>query len=305
MNQTMSILQTSCERIRFYLDDSSVDGGKYTDDYLVRHVIQPSMVDVLSRLSLNSGAPVLLRYSLTLVDNVRTYQLPPSIEQVIALQHMDDQNNPVGVIIPYGLWSSRPQGWRLQGSPGSLEIVFDDNPLSVAYSLSLLYISNGDFIPNYGTGTLSAAANGLQTLSLPASPTLGMLDRRESAYLGFPLRILPASPAAVQSRLIRRHYLDSGVWKLEVDAFDGTPTGSMPYELFPSGFSSLVETVSCLAAMKVATARNAPQTRLRSLTTLFLNALKTVKDNLTNVNASLDTRFEKDTPAPVTAYVPR
>jgi hypothetical protein len=305
MNQTLSVLQTVCERARFYLDDSTVDGGKYTDDYLVRHIIQPSMVDVLSRLSLNSNAPVLLRFTLPLSQNVKTYQLPPSIEQVVALEYVDEQGTVQGMIVPYGLWSAQGQGWRLQGSSGSLEIVFDRDPLTVAPSLSILYISNGDFLPHYGTGTLSAAASGLQTLTLPATPTLGILDRRESAYLGFPLRILPTSPSRVQSRLIRRHWFDGTDWKVEVDAFDGSVSGSVPFEIFPSGFTSMVESVACLTAMKLATARNAAATRIRNLTTLYLNSMKTTKDNFININASLDTRFERNTPGPTTLYVPR
>ena len=57
MDSTGSILQTTLERIRTFLDDPSLD-AKYSNDFLVRQVIEPEMVNVITTLNAQREEPI-------------------------------------------------------------------------------------------------------------------------------------------------------------------------------------------------------------------------------------------------------
>jgi hypothetical protein len=59
MHVTGSFLYTVLERIRGYLDDPDFD-AKYNNDFIIRHIISPTMVDVWSRVNMNLDNPVVL-----------------------------------------------------------------------------------------------------------------------------------------------------------------------------------------------------------------------------------------------------
>ena len=65
MHSTNSFIYTVIERIRGYLDDPDLD-AKYSDDFLLRHIVMPSMVNVLSRINNSLSNPVVSRLRVSL-----------------------------------------------------------------------------------------------------------------------------------------------------------------------------------------------------------------------------------------------
>lgn len=300
MHSSFSYLRSSVERIRTVLDSSRIDGGKYDDGYICSYMLSTALNTVLSRLANTSGCRILQSFRITPIQGQTVYDLPPCIDAVIRLQFTDYLGNRLGEVQPFSPWSATGQGWRLEGTPGLLRIVFDTSP-DPAQALDIIYISNGDWQPHLGTGTLAAAASGVQTLSLSASPSLGTLDRRPSAYLGSHVRILSTSPAPVQERIITRHYYDAGTWKIDFKETSPAVTGSVEYEIAVPGFGSLHQAAAMLAAYDLSISLSLPANKQAGILTMYKMAMKTAGDNLTHMNRALGFYMERNTPgSPVT-----
>jgi uncharacterized Fe-S radical SAM superfamily protein PflX len=74
LHSSNSYLYSILERVRGYLDEPS---SKYSNDFIVRHVIMPEFVNCVSRLSLTFDNPVVVRTALSIVKDTEHYQLPP------------------------------------------------------------------------------------------------------------------------------------------------------------------------------------------------------------------------------------
>jgi len=293
MDTTNSFLYTVLARVRGYLDDVDVD-AKYTDDYIIRHLLTPTMVDVLSRLNLTTASPVILTFDISLSTSVYTYVLPPCIGEVLRLAVVDSDNNLLVDAYPRDRMDYRGKKWAIRGNPGAYELSLDEILLGTG-TCQLWYASTGDVLPHYGTGTL-ADVSGTDTFTLAASPTLGVLDRRPNSYCGQVLRLLPAS-GAVEERIISTHVLSGGSWKVTVEKpFTETSDGSILYEIAPSGSQPLYEAISARTAMKMAAPRkNITEMQYNRIVTEYKSSLKTIGDNLTNLNARSGRAFEKAT----------
>ncbi|MFN7302151.1 MAG: hypothetical protein ACK5U7_11825 [Bacteroidota bacterium] len=296
MDSNFSYLQADVEHIRTMLDASRIDGGKYTDSYICSYSLTHSMRNVLSRLSNNSGCRILQKFRITPVAGQTRYKLPPCIEGVIRLQFTDTLGNVVGEIQPFSPWSANGQGWRLEGTPGFLSIVFDATP-DPSQFLDIVYISNGDWYPHYGEGDLEAPKTGnLQVMSLATAPILGTVDRRESAYLGSHVRIIPSSNAPVQERQILRHWHDGTDWKIEFEATNPELIDKHNYEIVVPGFGALHHAVAMLTAFELSVALSATQSKQGGILTLYKTAMKTALDNVTSINRALGFYMERNVP---------
>lgn len=295
MNSTNSFLYTVIDRIRLYLDDPDVN-AKYTDQYIVQHTISPSLVDVISRLALTSGAPVLLPVDLTLVADQYIYELPPCVGSVLAVTTIDEDGNDVSELKPRSHFHVDGLGWSLEGHPGLFRLKLGSNSLLGLSSLRVWYVSTGDVHPHYGSGTL-ADVSGTDTVTLANTPTLGLLDRRPNAYAGQVLRVLPSSSAAaVEQRIITSSTFAAGVFKALVDhPFTYTSDGAVTYEIAPAGSQSLYEAIACWAAMKLGTARRITNAHYERLTQHYRAALKSSGDVLTNVQGRVPHHIERNT----------
>ena len=295
MHSSFSYLRSAVERIRTTLDSSRIDGGKYEDSYICSYMLSTAMTNVLSRLSHTSGCRILQSFRLTPVTGQLTYALPPCVEAIVRLQFTDSLGNQLGEIQPSSPWSAYGQGWRLEGTPGLLFIVFDSAPLP-AETLDLIYIGNGDWQPHLGAGTLATATATSQTLTLSATPTLGTLDRRPSAYLGSHVRILSMGPEPVQERRITRHYFESGTWKVDFQPLSPAVTGSVEYEIAVPGFGSLHQAIAMLAAYDLSVSLSLTGSKQQGILTMYKVAMKTAGDNLTHMNRALGFYMERNTP---------
>lgn len=293
MHSTNSYLYTLLERIRAYLDEPSVD-AKYDNEYIVRHVICPAQVDVMSRLALTSGSPVILLFDITIVDDQDYYVLPPCVQQVLRFVLSTDDQVPIFDAMPRSIFHRNGSGWAIEGTPGAMILrVSGGNPND--FDGTVWYTSNGDVLPHYGTGTL-ADSSGTDRVTLTASPTLGVLDRRENAYAGQVLRILPSSPGPVEERQISRSYYSGGSWYAEVrNPFTTTADGSVTYEIAPAGSQALYEAVATASALKLGVGRKISQVHRESIQYQHRVAMKTIGDLLTNVQGRLPHFIDKNT----------
>lgn len=165
MDSTNSYLYTVLDRIRSYIDLPEVE-AKYSNDYLIRHTIGPAQVDVLSRLSHTTGSPVLLEMELTLSGDPVDFVLPPNVLWVLRIETIDADGNRMGEVRPRSFWNPYgAQNWRIEGSPGALVLRVDAAPSGLD-TVRMVYQTNGDILPHYGSGTLAYERTTTATLTV-------------------------------------------------------------------------------------------------------------------------------------------
>lgn len=293
MNSNGSFLSTVLTRVRGFLDEEVLD-AKYTDDYLLRHMIVPSMVDVMARLNLGRDEAPVLSFTITIVDEQRDYVLPPCVNQVLRLRGIDEQGNTRFEIFPLGDRNPRGPQWKIEGNL----LVFDPLPLTATESLEIQYISNGDFFPCYHTScgplTESVTGEGYDTLQLPATFTLGEQDQRENAYAGGVLRLIPTT-GKWEERVIEASYYNGTNWFVRVRRpFVATSyTGS--FEIAPGGSQPLYHAIATWAAYQLGCTRGMSQKKLDGLLLMHKSAMKSIKDNWSTINAARGTGYDKGT----------
>tara|TARA_R100000388_G_scaffold36150_2_gene28150 strand:+ start:6253 stop:7191 length:939 start_codon:yes stop_codon:yes gene_type:complete len=298
MHSTGSFLFSVIERVRGYLDEPS---SKYSNDFLVRNVIMPEMVNVLSRLSLNFDNPVVVRHAISLVSGTEYYQLPPNVGEIFRLVQMNSDNIITADYKPEGQFHPSGPNWSLEGNLLSVRPKPDKN-----LSLHLFYIPNGDFLPHYnqGNGQLSADRKTL-TLCLPSQVAVGAIDRRPNSYVGATLRLLKntaGNATVVEERVIDSHTLaatDAGDDQVTVRvAFDTSAYGSktdIHYEIVPQGFQSLMQAVSAAAAINLGVMKDVSAKKMQFLQLEYRKALKTIGDNLSYMQMRSPKKFQKNT----------
>lgn len=265
-----SFLRIVIDRIRGYLDDPDLD-AKYSDDFIVRHVIGPCLADVVSRLNMNWDNPVLVRHVADLQKDCVYYQLPPSIGEIHRICTLDEQHNVVDDWKPRGEWNPRGPLWSIEGNLLSFRPKIRED-----VCLEIFYVPTGDVSPHMGTGTWDADN---KQFTFGSTPTLGQIDRRPNAYAGQIIRILADS--YVEERVIGVHDVVHGVVKPRY-AFHHE-SGDYAYEIAPIGAQSLYEAIAAAGSLKLGTYRKISQTHYRMILSQYQSAIKTVGDNLSNL----------------------
>lgn len=303
MDATGSFLKTVVERIRGYLDDSDFD-AKYTDQFLVQHVVMPSLVDVWTRVSMNADNPVLLSYDITLVDDQECYVLPSCVGEVHEVVQYTGptgtQTNdglPTADAYPAHRMSVGGQNWALEGNM----ICFRPFPQNLSLvgntTWTIRYTSNGDMSPHYSTHT-----SGPQTSSLDATrtlftisnnPQLGLQDKRENAYAGQILRILDGN--VYEERVISSYDPVTRVCTLKRPFSSNVTTGAHVYEVAPARSQGMVEAVAVAAAIKLGAWRKISGAQSQMLTQQYRAAIKTIGDNMSNMQMRTGKGYAKDT----------
>jgi len=284
MHSTGSFLYTVIERIRGYLDDPDFD-AKYDNDFLVRHIISPTMVDVLSRVNMNMDNPVVMRFDFTPDSTTEYYQLPPSIGEVWRVSRRDSDGNICEDIKPRTEWHPNGVGWALEGNMLRFDPKLTDNTWTV------YYVPSGDVMPHYATG--GTMRGDRSTLVIDATPTLGASDRRENSYAGQILRILPDS-GMVEERVIQSHDVDLGEVTTRI-AFNTPLESNVKYEIAPIGMQSMYEAISAGSAMKLGAYRKITGSHYQMILQQYRSAIKTATDNLANMQMRTGKSFHKKT----------
>lgn len=286
MHSTGSMLYTILERVRAYSDDPDID-AKYSEDWIIRHIITPSLVDVQGRLSLFLDNPVYNRLALNIVANQEFYTLPPCVGEVVRLGITDAQGTVTTEWTPRGETHPFGPGWTIEGN------VLAVRPAPTASgTFTLWYINNGDAMPFFSDVTSTTAT----TVVVPATPTLGALDRRKSAYVGHMLRLIPnTSTAEIQERIISGYDFTTRTFTVRRD-FDPVPSGTHKVEVVPMGHSqALWDAIAFASAIRLCTVRRAPGPQLQALQLNYRSAIKTIGDQLANLNNKRPGGFDRHT----------
>ena len=294
MHSTNSFIYTVIERIRGYLDDPDLD-AKYSDDFLIRHIIMPSMVNVNSRINNSMTNPVVSRLRISLVDDQQYYQLPPTVGEVWNVCEYDtDTGEITRDYKPRNHYSANGPSWRLEGNQLSVLPLPDE-----AKDIDVMYTHNGDLLLHYGTSTTSngALASDLVTFTLDSSPTIGAIDKRPNAYAGAVLRILSGN--VVEERVIdsSSSSKESSAIELTVrTAFDyHTPGEDITYEIAPAGFQPMYEAISASGALKLASYKKITGTHFQMIQLQYKDALKSAADHYANMQMRMPKHLAKDT----------
>lgn len=293
MDSTGSFLKTVIERVRGYLDDADFD-AKYQDQFLVQHVIMPALVDVWSRVSLNADNPVMLDYTITLVENQECYVLPSCVGEVHEVVQMStNQNNglPATELVPNHRMSVGGQVWALEGNM----LCFRPFPTGVSgiTPYTIRYTTNGDMSPHYSDGTNGNGAIGASgaTFVFAAIPDLGLLDKRENCYAGQIIRILDGN--VFEERIIASYEASTRTCTMKRPFTSGV--GNHIYEVAPSRSQGMVEAVSIACALKLGTWRKCSQAQMGMFTQQYRSAIKTIGDNMATMQMRTGKSWTKDT----------
>ena len=287
MHSTGSFLYTVLERIRGYLDDPDFD-AKYDNDFLIRHIISPTMVDVLARINMNADNAVVMRLDFTPTDTDEYYQLPPSVGEVLRIARRDSDGRVEDEVMPRTEFHPNRVGWALEGNTLRFDPKFGKNEKDY----TIYYIPSGDVMPHYSADGGTVTGDGT-TLRLDASPDLGTIDRRENAYAGQILRVIPAA-GMIEERVIASHDVDTRDVEVRIP-FKGNLSSSVRYEIAPIGMQSLYEAISAGAAMKLGAYRKISGSHYQMVLQQYRSAIKTVTDNLANMQMRTGKSFQKKT----------
>jgi hypothetical protein len=298
MHSTGSILLTACERVRQYIDSADLD-AKYDNDYLVNHIMCPSMADVMTRVSMMRGNPIIIRHTLTVSADQEYYILPHGIGQVWRLAVLDEAGNLLREAIPRGEFNPRGPGWKIEGNM----IAVRPWPLG-GETFDIWYTPSGFACPHYSTAggriedvsDTSAESSSEDYVGdgrifrLGAAAT-GQLDKRPGAYVGCYLRLLED---VHESRVIVDHDVELGEVQVRLD-FNEVPESDTAYEIVPYLLEPMLEAVTCRMAMKMGLSMRISRNHMEDLKVEYVSSIKSSHDILANIMGRLPKFFDRET----------
>lgn len=300
MDSSGSMLKTSIERIRGFLDDPDLE-AKYNDDYIVRHIIRPSFASVMSRINNSSVSPVVHRLSFPLSKTTSVYTLPPSVGEILRLCILDERGQVVQEALPRGMYNIRGQNWKVEAN----QLTFLPYPDTDYTTTELWYIPSGDFSAAYTTGNVVQFQLNPDkksgTINTSTAPILGEWDRRPSAYVGQMLRILNTSPNYPHEERVITSWApvaaNNSVWNFTTStAFTYAANGNLPaFEIAPEGSENLFDAISAAGALKLASYRKISGEHFGMIQAAYRDSMKTVLDHYSNVQMRMPKSWEKDT----------
>jgi len=276
MHSTGSILMTTLERIRTFLDDPSLD-AKYDNDFLVRQIIEPEMVNVITAINQNRDEPILCKFSLDALGLNDTHiELPPNIGIIHRITSLNAAGEVLDDIAKRDETDPRGPGWHLDGR--DLYLRPDWTPDTAGYEV--WYTPSGDFNPHYASsdGTLAADAGTplvVDQLTFAATPTVGGIDMRESAYVGGVLRVWSGNKTVVQERVITSYNANTKVVVVRTGFTTPVVAGEVQYEIVPEFMGQIWQAVALASSMNLGVARNINEKHMAYLKEQFSLALQT------------------------------
>jgi len=299
MDTSRSFIKTVLARIRGYLDDPDFD-SKYTDQFLLQHVVMPSLVDVWSRCSLSADNPVLLDYNITFAENQECYTLPACVGEIHEIvQYTGASGNvtssglPTDDIRPDHEQSRTGPGWMIEGNM----LCFRPFPQNLSsggntnLTWTVRYTTNGDMLPHYSSTNLGTLQANKTDFTFNSNPDLGLVDYRPNAYAGQFVRLLSGS---IHEERVIASYDPVGRVATLVRPFT-VNAGTYTYEVCPPQSQGMVEAIAIAAALKLGAWRKISQAQNQLLTQQYRAAIKTIGDNLANMNLRTGKGYARDT----------
>jgi hypothetical protein len=304
MHSSQYFVLTCLERIRFYVDEVLTD-AKWDNDFIVRHVLMPEMVNVWSRISRNFDNPVIGTMPLTIVDTTEWYELPPNVMEVVRI--VDYRSDPSERRVrrdwkPKGQFDVWGPGWELQGNmlrfrPSA------NRPSDSGENWELWYIPSGDFMMHVaGDGQVQLDADLAQTVfrfgDSNDSTFLGDIDMRPNAYVGGVIRAR-STGGIVEERVIDTYDVttDPPTCTVRVPFVNVNVTqgAAVRYEVAPLSSQPLIQAVSASAAINLATAKGVSKKQMEFLILQYKNSIKTICDWYANMQGRTFKSFQKRT----------
>jgi hypothetical protein len=269
-----SVILTIVDRVRTILDESETD-AKYSNDYMLSSIIPDATNDVLGRLNADRKNKVAVRYTFSTVANQEFYRLPPNVAQLFEVNFVDTSNNVYASLPHRPAANAAGPGYDVEGN----ELRLLPKPQGV-HTCEVVYMPHGGSLPHYATdGSLNVDKD---TITLSASPASGRLDRREGAYNGSIVRVIPSS-GPVEEAVVQSHQWTGSAWTLTlrrplIDTADGTIT----YEIIDQPTLGLTDCITWAAVIRIAASRRVSGTAMRNYQIMYNTALKTEGDRMAN-----------------------
>ena len=276
MDTTGSLLLTTIDKIRTYLDDPSLD-AKYTNDFIVRQIIEPEMANVVTALNNRREEPVICKFAIdSVVDNAEYHELPPNVGQIVRIVKLDAHGNVENDIEQRDGADPRGPGWHVDGRDLHFRPLIDGTTIN---DYEVWYIPSGDFCPHYSAdgGTM---LSGDLTFTGDAAPDVGMKDMRDNAYVGGILRVWNGANTIVEERIVTgydtltRIFTVRTAFTTDVDPGANGET-TLRYEIVPEFMSNVWQSIAVASAINLGTARNVSEKQMTFLMTQFKTALQT------------------------------
>ena len=281
MHATGSLLYTVLERVRAFLDEPSLD-AKYTNDFIVRHIITPEVANVKNLLSDIMGRPIIVRQNISLTDDGEYYALPPGIGRIYRLAKLDSDKNIVNEIPHRSEERPEDPGWWVEGR----ELHVRPFPSGSDATFDLWYTPSGNIVPHYSSAGGAMAANRL-TLTLDKTPDIGDLDPREGAYIGSVLRAwVDQDPVDIEEQVVDLHAIsNSDVTVQPRKAFGGAgPESNFRYEIVPYYMDQIWQAVAISSAINLGVSRNISEKQMAFLQQQLQTTLAATAKNLQPVS---------------------
>lgn len=286
MHSTRSLIKSAVETVRMNLNEPLAD-SKFDDDYLVRYQLQAGVTDVFGRLQSSYDMPIRLEHTLSLVADQRYYQIPPSIHALLRIYKLDDYGNVTWDWRPRGEFDHDGPGWSIQGNT----IEFRPYPTE-AEDITLVYIAAGDALIHYAaTGGAPSALSNATSYTLANTPTLGLRGTRDQEYAGMMLRILDTS--RVHERVIESYDAATRVATFRQPI--ASLASGVSYEVVPLTQGKFWEAVAYSACLKLSASLRLSGAHHEKLAMNYRDAMKTLRDWLSNVEQREGKHFKKDT----------
>ena len=264
--------------------DEPSQSPKYTDGDIVEY-IQAGMDAVMTDIAINTDHPIVVRYSITLVDGTQYYVLPPNVAELIRVAKINSTTGlPEYEAWPGSYMNPGGAGWKLEGNV--LRLLRDWNSTD---TLELMYYPNSEPAMHKGTSEATAAAS----VTLMATPTDGTLGKRPNEYVGMLLRVLSSDQNYQEERLITAYDLTTRVATL-AKAFDTTPTGTVVYEVVPIFSRTIKHVVALRTAIDILSNEGNSQ-RMATLNQNYAIKISAMRRQLSKMEGRFPHHFDGDT----------
>ncbi|RMD97535.1 MAG: hypothetical protein D6812_15110, partial [Deltaproteobacteria bacterium] len=194
-----SVLMNTIEQLRGLVDDPEVQ-GRYTNQYLVKHIVRPSIDKVVSSLANSASCPVVCFYPITATGEISRITLPPNVRSVLMIAERVNNIN-TSELVPRHIFHNQGRGWSIEGQ----DLVFDP-PITIgnsSASLNVVYEPSGSHSPIYDPASGPANTEAFldstdsKKFYLAKQPQLGVTDTRTNAYAGATLRIFKKDDGSI------------------------------------------------------------------------------------------------------------
>ncbi len=269
--------------IRKAVDEPS-STPKYTDGDIVE-LLQAGIDQVIADVHVNTDHPIMVRHSITLVDGVQDYVLPPQVGELIRIAKINTTTQlPEYEVWPGSYHDPGGHGWKIEGN--ILRILRDWDSTD---ALELLYIPNSEPLLHKGTSEAEAAT----TITLMATPTDGTLGKRPNEYVGMVVRILSSDQNIQEERVITAYDVTTRVATIN-KAWDTTPTGTVVYEIVPTFGRMFKHVVSLRAAIDLLS-QEGNSDRMATLERNYFQKMSTLRRQINKKEGRFPHHFDGDT----------